>query len=239
MGGDLTMRRSILFTALALGAQAAWAQEATDGVLPDAGGAAVVEETAAGDAGGAEETVETTDTGSVGDEPGDTEVTDDDTADTEVVVEDTDDLGATEDDADTEVMVEDDDAGATGGDTPDTEVVEDADDGGVEVVDEPRTDQRSPTGVFRGGHHGQVSTLARAGLGRVFGKLRSQGYGDIAISQSDGLILVSGNRRGEVRHLVYDAGTGALVSDVSEPSGGLLEAISGKLGTSTNLGLLV
>ena len=90
-----------------------------------------------------------------------------------------------------------------------------------------RTDSRSARGVFRGGHHGQVSTLARAGLAPVFGKLRSQGYGDIAIEQVGNAITISAARAGETRQLVYDASTGALLSDVAGPSSdGILRAFS-------------
>ena len=90
-----------------------------------------------------------------------------------------------------------------------------------------RTDSRSARGVFRGGHHGQVSTLARAGLAPVFGKLRSQGYGDIAIEQVGNAITISAARAGETRQLVYDASTGALLSDVAGPSSdGILRSFS-------------
>ena len=86
------------------------------------------------------------------------------------------------------------------------EVVEDETE--VEVVEEDaeapeievRTDNRSPTGAFRGGHHGTVSTLATAGLGPVFGKLRSQGYGDIRIERMGDQNLHLGRpRRGGAR----------------------------------------
>ena len=108
-------------------------------------------------------------------------------------------------------------------------VVEDEIDPDDNMIEEWH-DNRSPRGAFRGGHHGTVSTLARAGLGSVFGKLRSQGYGGVEIEQVDGQIFISAQRSGEVRHLVYDAATGALVSDVSGPSsGGILGAIASKL----------
>ena len=102
-------------------------------------------------------------------------------------------------------------------DDPATEVI---DDEGTDVVDgetgDPETgdafeaqhDNRSPRGAFRGGHHGQVSTVARAGLGRVFGSLRSQGYGNIQIKQAGDEILISAKRGDELRQLSYDAPTG-------------------------------
>jgi hypothetical protein len=115
--------------------------------------------------------------------------------------------------------------------TEDDEVVEeevDEGDGG-EVVAAPH-DNRSPRGAFRGGHRGSVSTLARAGLGPVFGKLRSQGYGGVEIEQVGDEILISAARAGETRRLVYDANTGALLSDVSEASSpGIVEAITTRL----------
>jgi hypothetical protein len=189
------MRRSILLTALALGAQAAWAQDATDPVTAE--DEVVVEETT--------ETVETVE-----------EATDDGDG-TDVMEEVTE---VVEDDPldDEDEMVEDD-AVLVGGD-------EIADDGGEAV----RHDNRSARGAFRGGHHGQVSTLARAGLGPVFGKLRSQGYGDIAIEQAGNEISISAARAGETRQLVYDASTGALLSDVSETSsGGIFQSLSKKM----------
>jgi hypothetical protein len=114
-------------------------------------------------------------------------------------------------------------------DGSETEVVEEETEDTGEVVQD-RTDSRSPTGAFRGGHAGSASTLAQAGLGPVFGKLRSQGYGGIEIEQVGDEIFVSARRAGETRSLVYDATTGALVSDVSAASPqGLLETISTKL----------
>jgi hypothetical protein len=208
------MRRSILLTALALGAQAAWAQETTDAMPPDTG--SVVVEAPGDTADG--EVVDEGDGTEVVDETDGTEVVDE--ADDAEVVDEVDDTEVVEDEDRGTDVAEDDSDG-------DTDVVED-EDGDADAVDEVRSDNRSPTGAFRGGHRGSVSTLARAGLGRVFGKLRSQGYGDIEIEQAAGMIYVTGARRGEVRHLVYDAATGALVSDVSESSGGLLEALSGK-----------
>ena len=112
------------------------------------------------------------------------------------------------------------------GDDPDPVVYDEEADGPDAEV---RTDNRSSRGAFRGGHRGSVSTLAKAGLGPVFGNLRSQGYGDIRIEQVGQEILVSAARSGEERHLVYDATTGALVSDVSAPQSGLLATIAGKL----------
>jgi hypothetical protein len=188
------MRRSILLTALALGAQAAWAQDATDPVTAE--DEVVVEETT--------ETVETVE-----------EATDDGDG-TDVMEEVTE---VVEDDPldDEDEMVEDD-AVLDSGD-------EVADDGGAIPHD-----NRSARGAFRGGHHGQVSTLARAGLGPVFGKLRSQGYGDIAIDQAGNEISISAARAGETRQLVYDASTGALLSDVSETSsGGIFQSLSKKM----------
>ena len=200
------MRRSILFTVLALGAQAAWAQEATDPTPPD--DEVVVEETAGtGDAAeGADEVVAdesdaVTEIGTEPSDPGTEAVTDeaDDPA-TEVVTDEADDEGTVvEDDADDEgTEVADDESDDQG-----TEVVDDETDEPEtgELVDEP-TDSRSPTGAFHGGHHGTVSTLAQAGLGRVFGSLRSQGYGDIQIERVDDEISISAARGGEVRHLV-------------------------------------
>jgi hypothetical protein len=106
-------------------------------------------------------------------------------------------------------------------------------DGGDEVADDDGAvphDNRSARGALRGGHHGQVSTLARASLGPVFGKLRSQGYGDIAIDQAGNEISISAARAGETRQLVYDASTGALLSDVSETSpDGIFQSLSKKM----------
>jgi hypothetical protein len=96
------------------------------------------------------------------------------------------------------------------------EVTEDLETDVVVDEDEPvsATDNRSSTGQFHGGHRGSVSTLARAGLGPVFGKLRSQGYGDIQIEQvGDDIMIEALSRSGQVRRLTYDATTGALVSD--------------------------
>ena len=83
-----------------------------------------------------------------------------------------------------------------------------------EVDEEPvtATDNRSSNGQFHGGH-GSVSTLARAGLGPVFGKLRSQGYGDIRIEQIGDEITLEAFRDGQMRKLTYNATTGALLSD--------------------------
>ena len=86
----------------------------------------------------------------------------------------------------------------------------------AEVDENPvtATDNRSPNGQFHGGHRGSVSTLARAGLGPVFGNLRSQGYGDIQIEQiGDEITLEAFTRDGRIRKLTYDATTGALLSD--------------------------
>ena len=216
------MRRSILFTVLALGAQAAWAQEATD-PIPDDG--VVAEETAGpGDAAeGADEVV-------TDESDPTTEVVTDESHDqaTEVVV--TDDGQGTEvatDEADDEgTEVSDDESDDEG-----TEVVEDKTDevDTGDLVDAP-TDRRSPSGTFHGGHHATVSTLAQAGLGRVFGSLRSQGYGDIQIERVGDEISISAARGGEVRHLVYDANTGTLLSDASELSAlGFLKSLASKL----------
>lgn len=76
-------------------------------------------------------------------------------------------------------------------------------------------DNRSTTGEWNGGHRGSVSTMARAGLGPVFGSLRSQGYRNIEISQADGQLFVSAERFGEARSLVYNASNGSLLSDES------------------------
>jgi hypothetical protein len=202
------VRRSILFAALALGAQTAWAQDVSDPVSPDIG---VVAEDPMG-----------TD---VAIDPGTDVVVDETDPGTDVVVEETD--------PGTDVVVDETDPG--------TDVVDDETGPGTDVVVEDETDSdngvveewhdnRSPRGAFRGGHHGTVSTLARAGLGPVFGKLRSQGYGGVDIEQVHGQIFISAERSGEVRHLVYDAATGALVSDVSGPSsGGILGTIASKL----------
>ena len=147
------------------------------------------------------------------DDPSTDETIDESDPGTDVVVDETD--------PGTDVVVDETDPG--------TDVVEDETDSDNGVVEEWH-DNRSPRGAFRGGHHGTVSTLARAGLGPVFGKLRSQGYGGVDIEQVDGQIFISAERSGEVRHLVYDAATGALVSDVSGPSsGGILGAIASKL----------
>ena len=188
----LSMRRSILLTVLALGAQAAWAQDATD----PTGDEVVVEETS--------ETVEqTTDAATAPSVIG---------GETEVVEDEVDDGDEAVDD---EAEVVEDETGVV---DDETEVSEDS-----EAV---RTDNRSARGAFRGGHHGQVSTLARAGLGPVFGKLRSQGYGDIAIEQVGNEITISAARAGETRQLVYDASTGALLSDVAGPSSdGILQGL--------------
>ena len=145
--------------------------------------------------------------------------------------------GAVDEADGTGTEVADDDTGDPGTEVvddgtndPGTEVVDDdTNDSDTEVVDDEADDSGSSTGAVHGNHRGSVSTLARAGLGSVFGKLRSQGYDDIAIEQRDGMIFVSGSRRDQTRHLVYDAATGALVSDVSEPSGGILEALASKL----------
>ena len=86
----------------------------------------------------------------------------------------------------------------------------------AEVDENPvtATDNRSPNGQFHGGHRGSVSTLARAGLGQVFGNLRSQGYGDIQIEQiGDEITLEAFTGDGQIRKLTYDATTGALLSD--------------------------
>lgn len=217
------MRRSILFTVLALGAQAAWAQEATDPALPDDGEAVVertetvTEETVVSDS-----ETDTTEETSVSE----TEVTDetvDETATAETTEETEDQV--TEETEATDVEVADGEADEA--DDPAPEVVEDVTD--VLPLGE-RHDNRSATGAFRGGHHGTVSTMARAGLGPVFGKLRSQGYGDIQIEQVGDEILVSAARGGEVRHLVYDAASGSLLSDSARPQGSsLVRAITNRL----------
>jgi hypothetical protein len=196
------MRRSILLTVLALGAQAAWAQDATDPTGDDV----VV------DAMG--ETVEQT--------AGDGDSTDVLENETEVVGEVDDGVEAVDDEAE----VVDDVTGIA-----DEEVEVSDDDESV------RTDNRSARGTFRGGHHGQVSTLARAGLGPVFGKLRSQGYGDIAIEHVGNEISISAARAGETRQLVYDASNGALLSDVAVPSSeGILQGFSNKLKKQSTVG---
>lgn len=161
------MRISIVALALALGAQAGWAQDGTDPAQTDTGTVT-------------EETVETTDA--------------------------TDGEGG----------------GADGSGETEAEVAEDTGEG-AEAAE--WHDNRSPTGQWNGGHRGSVSTMARAGLGPVFGALKSQGYGNIAISEADGRIFVSAERAGETRSLVYDAGTGAMLSDVTEASssGNLIE----------------
>jgi hypothetical protein len=187
------MRRSILATVLALVAQAAWAQDSTDTVIPE------VPDTEVQSEGTASETAET-------EVATESETTEDTTSETEVA-EETEVVEETE----TEVEVAED---------PETDVVVDE--------DEPvtATDNRSPTGQFHGGHRGTVSTLARAGLGPVFGKLRSQGYGDIQNEQvGDEIMIEALSRSGQVRRLTYDATTGALVSDEQgEPN--MLRAIT-------------
>jgi hypothetical protein len=206
------MRLSILATALALGAQITWAQEATDpGLIPDDTELAV-EETTAGDTN--ETTTETTTIVDVTDVDEDTG-----TVEEEVVVDGTDvvDGGLAEE---TETEVAEQDVGDVTEDQ--TEVV-------LEGSDEPVVhDNRSATGAFHGGHHGQVSTMARAGLGPVFGRLRSQGYGNIQIEQvGDEIMVEATSRDGQIRHLKYDATTGALLSDEqSQPS--LMQAITSK-----------
>ena len=180
------MRRSILVAALALGAQAAWAQDTTEVMTPETEVVDIDSETSEGD---------------------DTEVPESDGDETEVAAEE-EEAEVVEDETEAEVVEEDAEA-------PEIEV---------------RTDSRSPTGAFRGGHHGRVSTLATAGLGPVFGKLRSQGYGDIRIERMGDQIFISAARGAEVRELVYDATTGTLVSDVSAGAPtGLVETIAAKL----------
>jgi hypothetical protein len=179
------MRRSILATVLALSAQAVWAQEATDPVLPD----------------GSETVTETADTTQT--EATESETQTEATTETEVTTE-TETTPVEETGTEGEVIEE-------------TETVDD--EGTDVVVDTPEepvvsTESRSPTGQFHGGHHGSVSTLARAGLGPVFGKLRSQGYGDIQIEQvGDEITIEAFSRDGQMRRLTYDATTGALLSD--------------------------
>ena len=181
------MRRSILVAALALGAQAAWAQDTTEVITPETEVVDIDSETSEGD---------------------DTEVPESDGDETEVVAAEEEEAEVVEDETEAEVVEEDAEA-------PEIEV---------------RTDSRSPTGAFRGGHHGTVSTLATAGLGPVFGKLRSQGYGDIRIERMGDQILISAARGAEVRELAYDATTGTLVSDVSAGAPtGLVETIAAKL----------
>jgi hypothetical protein len=203
------MRRSLIFTVFALGAQAAWAQDAAEPMVPDA---AVVEDTAEitepvveeADSQTAEETLGT-----------DTDVVDE--ADP-APAEDT--VAPPTETADEEPIAEDTETAE--GDGTDSDGVVDEEPAPAHV------DDRSATGAFRGGHHGTVSTLARAGLGSVFGTLRSQGYGDIQIEQLGGVINVSAARGGEIRHLSYSASSGALLSDATGPRS-LLETIAGKL----------
>jgi hypothetical protein len=196
------MQRSIVLIVLALGAPAVWAQDATD-VTGDEAIVEATNETAAPTPDAGTDTSTGTGTETV---PGVTE------EETDVVEDEDDGDGAIDDEAE----VVEDEIGVEGDET------EVSDEG-----DAVRTDSRSARGAFRGGHHGQVSTLARAGLGPVFGKLRSQGYGDIAIEQVGNAITISAARPGETRQLVYDASTGALLSDVAGPSSdGILGAFS-------------
>ena len=227
-GVGFSMRRSILLTVLALGAQAAWAQDATD---PTGDGVVVedISETVdqAADDGNGNEVVDQVD------------VVEDKVEDGNAVIDDESEVAENE----TGVLDDGDEFVEDGSEVDEADVIEDeidiADDD-IEMSDDEtevsddagavRTDNRSSRGAFRGGHHGQVSTLARAGLGPVFGKLRSQGYGDIAIEQLGNQITISAARAGETRQLVYDASTGALLSDVSGPStDGVLRAFSSKL----------
>ena len=195
------MRRSILVAALALGAQAAWAQDTTEVMTPETEVVDIVSETSEGDG----------EADLAGEGAGDTG--------TEVPESDGDETGVVAEEEAAEVEVVEDET--------EVEVVEeDAKAPEIEV----RTNSRSPTGAFRGGHHGRVSTLATAGLGPVFGKLRSQGYGDIRIERMGDQIFISAARGAEVRELVYDATTGTLVSDVSAGAPtGLVETIAAKL----------
>jgi len=92
-------------------------------------------------------------------------------------------------------------------------------DGTVDPAEE-RLDSRSARGMERAADGAQVSRMARAGLGPVFGALRSQGYGAVEMSEAEGLITIDAARGGESRTLVYDAATGALLSDSVQPSSG-------------------
>ncbi|HPG22764.1 MAG TPA: hypothetical protein PLH75_08240 [Amaricoccus sp.] len=92
-------------------------------------------------------------------------------------------------------------------------------DGTDDPVEEP-FDSRSARGMERAADGAQVSRMARAGLGPVFGALRSQGYGAVEMSEAEGLITIDAARGGESRTLVYDAATGALLSDSVQPSSG-------------------
>ena len=187
-GVGFSMRRSILLTVLALGAQAAWAQDATD---PTGDGVVVedISETVdqAADDGNGNEVVDQVD------------VVEDKVEDGNAVIDDESEVAENE----TGVLDDGDEFVEDGSEVDEADVIEDeidiADDeteisdDETEISDDAgavRTDNRSSRGAFHGGHHGQVSTLARAGLGPVFGKLRSQGYGDIAIEQLGNQITI-------------------------------------------------
>jgi hypothetical protein len=77
------------------------------------------------------------------------------------------------------------------------------------------TPARTPTrpGVRRGNDGNPASVLGRAGLGSVFGKLRSEGYRDIETDQRRGLIRIEAHKGSVERQLVYNARTGELLSD--------------------------
>jgi hypothetical protein len=202
------MRRSILATALALGAQAAWAQDVTDPGPVPGGTETVMEETTT--EANTKTTTETTATDEETDVAEDTGAVEEDVIGDATPVEVTETEVADDVDPDQGGVVEDE-----------TEVVLD----GSEPV---AHDNRSATGAFHGGHHGQVSTMARAGLGPVFGKLRSQGYGNIQTEQvGDEIVVAATSRDGQIRHLRYNATSGALLSDdQSQPN--LMQAIASK-----------
>jgi hypothetical protein len=77
------------------------------------------------------------------------------------------------------------------------------------------TPTRTPArpGVRRGNDNNSASVLGRAGLGSVFGMLRSQGYRDIETDQRRGLIKIEAQKGSVERELVYNARTGELLSD--------------------------
>jgi hypothetical protein len=72
------------------------------------------------------------------------------------------------------------------------------------------------TGGATGGTTGGTPVAGNSGLNRVLSSLETQGFGRFDIEQERGQIRIDAYRGREERELVYDAGTGALLSDTIE-----------------------
>lgn len=60
---------------------------------------------------------------------------------------------------------------------------------------------------------GVIPISAQTGLDSVVRELERQGYTGIEVEQRGGHIIVEGRRAGAERSLIYDAGSGRLISD--------------------------